>query len=53
MTDRYAHMPLDGDAARPYAVVAMFRTFNRVVGRYETRAQAARRARELNNRKED
>jgi hypothetical protein len=38
------------DAARPFAVVATFRSFNRVVGRYEDEAAAKRRARYLNRR---
>jgi hypothetical protein len=37
------------DAARPYAVVATFRSFNRVIGRYATLEQAKRRARDKNN----
>jgi hypothetical protein len=35
------------DATRPYMVVAMFRSFNRVAGRYETKEQATRRMRDL------
>lgn len=38
------------DATRPYVVVATFRTFNQVKGRYATRAQADQRARYLNRR---
>lgn len=38
------------DAARPFAVVATFRSFNKVVGRYEDEATAKRRARYLNRR---
>lgn len=37
------------DTARPYEVVATFRSFNKVVGRYATLGQAYRRSRELNN----
>lgn len=39
------------DAARRYAVVATFRTFAKVVGRYETQAEAMRRASELNRKR--
>lgn len=38
------------DAARPYAVVATFRRFNRVIARYADEAQAKRRARDKNRR---
>lgn len=37
------------NVARPYAVVVTFRSFNKVIGRYETEQQANRRARDLNN----
>lgn len=40
------------DATRPYAVVATFRRFNQVVGRYPDEAQAKRRARDLNSKME-
>ena len=46
--NKYEVTKTDFDAARPYTVVATFRTFNRVVGRYETETQAKRRARDLN-----
>lgn len=36
------------DSARPYTVEAQFRTFNRVIARYATKAQAKRRARTMN-----
>lgn len=36
------------DAARPYAVVATFRSFNRVIARYEDADKAKRRARDMN-----
>lgn len=36
------------DAARPYAVVATFRSFNRVIGRYEDKAAADLRASAMN-----
>lgn len=38
------------DAARPYAVVATFRSFNKIVSRYEDEQAAKRRARDLNRR---
>ena len=38
------------DAARPYVVVATFRSFNRIVARYENEADAKRRARDLNRK---
>jgi hypothetical protein len=43
-TPAYEVQKLTLDAARPYAVVATFRSFNRVVARYETWAKAQRRA---------
>lgn len=48
MAKRYEVQHSKFDAARPFAVVATFRTFNKVVGRYETEEQAKRRARLLN-----
>ena len=50
MTQLYEVQKMTFDAARPYAVVATFRSFNRVVGRYEDEAAAKRRARDLNRR---
>lgn len=50
--DAYEVQKMDFDAARPYAVVATFRRFNRVIARYEDKAKAVRRARDL-NRAED
>lgn len=38
----------DFDAAKPYAVVATFRSFNKVKARYASDEQAKRRARDLN-----
>lgn len=38
----------DYDATRPYAVVATFRHFNKIINRYETIEQAKRRARDMN-----
>jgi hypothetical protein len=35
------------DASRPFAVIADFRKFNRVFGRYATEQQAKRRLRDL------
>lgn len=53
MGERYEVQTSKFDAARPYAVVATFRTFNKVAGRYETEAQAKRRAYVLNAIAED
>lgn len=53
MGRRYEVQASKFDAARPYAVVATFRTFNKVVGRYETETQAKRRAYALNAIAED
>lgn len=36
------------DATRPWAVVATYRSFNRVIQRYEDESAAKRRARDLN-----
>lgn len=47
---RYIVKPQSFDAARPFAVMATFRTFNRVIGRYETKKQAQNRARYLSLR---
>jgi hypothetical protein len=41
------------DAARPFAVVATFRSFNKIMGRYADEASAKRRARVLNKRNAD
>jgi hypothetical protein len=48
MTKAYEVQKTTFDAARPFAVVATFRSFNRVIARYETEQQAKRRARDLN-----
>ncbi len=40
MKKPYIVEPNTIDAARPYKVVAIFRTFNRVMGTYETEGQA-------------
>jgi hypothetical protein len=48
MNRKYLVQKMTFDATRPYAVVATFRTFNRVVARYSTEEQAKRRARDLN-----
>jgi hypothetical protein len=48
MTRPYEVKKLSFDAARPYAVVVTFRSFNRVVGSYQTEREAKRRARDLN-----
>ena len=50
MTQLYEVQKMTFDAARPYAVVATFRSFNRVIARYEDEAAAKRRARDLNKR---
>lgn len=36
------------DAARPYAVVATFRSFNKIIERYSDESAAKRRARDMN-----
>jgi hypothetical protein len=38
----------DYDASHPYAVIATFRSFNKVIGRYSSIEQAKRRARDMN-----
>jgi hypothetical protein len=38
------------DAAHPWAVLATFRSFNRVIARYADERQAKRRARDLNKK---
>jgi hypothetical protein len=48
MTKNYEVQKMAYDAARPYAVVATFRSFNRVIARYEDETAAKRRARDLN-----
>jgi len=50
MTKLYEVQKMTFDAAHPYAVVATFRGFNRVIARYEDEAAAKRRARDLNKR---
>lgn len=44
----YAVLKSAYDASRPYAVIATFRTFNRVIERYADRAAAVRRAGDMN-----
>jgi len=44
----YEVQKLTYDASRPYAVVATFRSFNRVIDRYSDESKAHRRARDLN-----
>ena len=53
MTKAFEVQKMTYDAARPYAVVATFRSFNRVIARYEDKARAERRARDLNRREKD
>lgn len=52
MTKPYEIKQVTFDAARPWAVVAAFRSFNRIIARYSDKAQAARRARDMNNKSE-
>jgi hypothetical protein len=47
-TKMYEVQKMTFDAARPYAVVATFRSFNRVVAKYEDEAAAKRHARSMN-----
>jgi hypothetical protein len=48
ITQNFVVIRSDYDASRPFIVVATFRTWNKVVGRYATIEQANRRARDLN-----
>ena len=50
MTKNYEVRKMSFDAARPWAVVATFRSFNQVMGRYADKASARNRARDLNRR---
>lgn len=52
MTKNFEVQKTTYDAARPYAVVATFRSFNRVVARYSDEQQAKRYARDRNRRVE-
>ncbi len=47
---KYEVQKMSFDAARPYAVVATFRSFNQVIERYSEESKAKRRARDLNKR---
>lgn len=47
-TSKYAVERHTISAAQPWRVVATFRSFNRVVARYADKAQAQRRARDMN-----
>jgi len=49
---RYQVQEMKYNAARPFAVIDNGRSWNRCKGHYETREQAARRARDLNKREE-
>lgn len=48
MAQPYEVQKMTFDAARPYAVIATFRSFNKVIARYASEAQAKRRARDMN-----
>jgi hypothetical protein len=50
MTKAYEVQKMTFDAARPYAVVATFRSFNKVIERYSDETAAERRARDMNKR---
>lgn len=50
MTKAYEVQKMTFDAARPFAVVATFRSFNKVIARYETKEQAQRRACDMNRK---
>lgn len=52
MTKNYEVQKMTGDAARPYAVVRTFRSFNKVVQKYETKQQADKRAWAMNRKLE-
>src|ERR1700733_1719115 len=51
MTKAYEVQKMTFDAARPYAVVATFRSFNRVIERYSDEASAKRRAYDMNRKR--
>jgi hypothetical protein len=48
MSKNYEVIKSNYDASQPYAVIATFRSFNKVMGRYSSVEQANRRARDLN-----
>lgn len=48
MTKAYEVQKMTYDATRPFAVVATFRSFNKVIDRYSNEADAKRRARDMN-----
>lgn len=50
MTRPYEVQKMTFDAARPFAVIATFRRFNRVIERYSDEASARRRARDMNRK---
>jgi hypothetical protein len=52
MTKAYEVRKSNYDAARPFAVVATFRSFNQVIERYADEDAANRRARRLNRQHE-
>ncbi len=47
-----AYFEVAHDASRPFAVVATFRSFNRVIARYSDKQAAERRARDMNRKRE-
>lgn len=49
----YEVQKLQYDATRPYAVIRTFRSFNKVVQRYETKEQANKRAWSMNKKLEE
>lgn len=48
MNKAYAVQQIKMDAARQWAVVATFRSFNRVIAKYAEKSQAVRRAHDMN-----
>ncbi len=50
MAPAYIVKKMHFDATRPWVVVATFRSFDRVVARYDNERDAKRRARDMNKR---
>lgn len=50
MIRNYEVIKSNYDASQPYAVVATFRSFNKVIARYSSIEQANRRARDMNRK---
>jgi hypothetical protein len=48
MIMNYEVIKSEYDASRPYVVIATFRSFNKVIGRYSDETSAKRRARDMN-----